>query len=197
MNTLYETSPYFHFITEDFFEKDDLKWILDASNKIITPDTREDCIKKNDRFVQDLKYLDIDFERVVAPFKSLAHAVCEQRYPDLIEKFNGPRYSPVAQMQLNPRGWNYNLVHNDMPSKIFTFTVFLSEYGKGTQIYSGPNKEDYVYTAEWKVNGGMGFVRTEDSWHDFGAPEEHDRLTITYFYRDDAEYRNTKDSAYI
>ena len=104
MYTVYEPSPYFHFITDDFFGKDDLNWILDSSYKVATPKLRENCIKTNNRQVFDLKWHDIDFERVVAPFKSLAHAVCEQRYPDLIEKFKGPRYIPAAQMQFNPRG---------------------------------------------------------------------------------------------
>lgn len=197
MDTVYESSPYFHFITDDFFEKDDLNWILDSSYKIATPKLRKNCIKTNNRQVFDLKWHDIDFERVVAPFKSLAHAVCEQRYPDLIEKFKGPRYIPAAQMQFNPRGWDYNTIHTDLRSKIFTFTVYLSEYGKGTQLFSGPNKEDLVDTVEWKVNRGMGFVRTDDSWHNFGASEEHDRLTITYFYREAEEYKNMKESDYI
>ena len=38
----------------------------------------------------------------------------------------------------------------------------------------------------------MGFIRTENSWHNFGANKKNDRVTITFFYREADEYKKTK-----
>ena len=196
MQIYYEESPYFHFLVDNFYTPDVFSYIYNKSFELVNENTRNHCREKNDRQVLDLMWQDIAWAKVISPFEILAHRVCSEKNPKLLDKLNDPTYGPAAQMQFIPRGWDYNTIHTDIPSKIFTFTVYISKNGKGTQIFSGPNMEDHVKTTDWKQNYGMGFIRTNDSWHNFGALEDHDRVSITFFYRELKEYNKAKGFSY-
>ena len=187
MKIFYESKPYLHFFVENFYSDSEFKEITNELNSLYKPIT-------DDRIVLDLKFVSKKFDLIINPFVTLANLVAESIQPDLLEKFNSDKYIPAAQMQFNPKGWDYGNIHTDIPSKIFTFTVYMSEFGKGTQIFEGPTWDDHVKTAEWVQNGGMGFIRTDDSWHNFGADKKNDRVTITFFYREAEEYKKTKSA---
>lgn len=189
MKIFYESKPYLHFFVENFYSDSEFKEITNELNSLYKPII-------DDRIVLDLKFVSKKFDLIINPFVTLANLVAESIQPDLLEKFNSDKYIPAAQMQFNPKGWDYGNIHTDIPSKIFTFTVYMSEFGKGTQIFEGPTWDDHVKTAKWVQNGGMGFIRTENSWHNFGADKKNDRVTITFFYREADEYKKTK-SIYV
>ena len=189
MKIFYESKPYLHFFVENFYFDSEFKEITNELNSLYKPIT-------DDRIVLDLKFVSKKFDLIINPFVTLANLVAESIQPDLLEKFKSDKYIPAAQMQFNPKGWDYGNIHTDIPSKIFTFTVYMSEFGKGTQIFEGPTWDDHVKTAKWVQNGGMGFIRTENSWHNFGADKKNDRVTITFFYREADEYKKTK-SIYV
>lgn len=196
MQINYEESPYFYFLVDNFYTSEEFSYIYKKSFELVDETTRNHCRQTNHRRVFDLIWEDIAWGKVIHPFETLTQTVCSEKNPKLLEKINSPTYGPAAQMQFIPRGWDYNKPHTDIPSKIFTFTVYISENGKGTQVFSGPNMEDHVKTTDWQQNSGMGFIRTYDSWHNFGALEDHDRVSITYFYREVKEYRETKGYSY-
>lgn len=70
-------------------------------------------------------------------------------------------------------GWSYNKIHSDNPHKVMTFVMAISKTGSGTHLFKNKNSNSYVKTTNWIPNGGNGFIRTENSWHDF------DSLTCT------------------
>lgn len=64
--------------------------------------------------------------------------------------------------------WAYNKIHSDNPKKFVTFIFAISDEGTGTHIYS-TDKSELVKTTNWVQNGGNGFIRADDTWHDFDA----------------------------
>jgi len=65
-------------------------------------------------------------------------------------------------------GWAYDKVHSDNPKKFVTFVLALSEQGTGTKLYTR-DRSTYVKTTDWIRNGGNGFIRQDDTWHDFDS----------------------------
>lgn len=65
--------------------------------------------------------------------------------------------------------WAYNKIHNDNEAKVLTFVMALSDTGTGTHLYKTKNKNTYVKTTKWLVNGGNGFLRSDITWHDFDS----------------------------
>jgi hypothetical protein len=64
--------------------------------------------------------------------------------------------------------WAYDKVHSDNPKKFVTFVLALSDKGTGTHLYSR-DRSTYIKTTDWIKNGGNGFIRKEDTWHDFDS----------------------------
>ncbi len=84
------------------------------------------------------------------------------------------KYSPLAEHEITVQldaikpGWAYNKIHADNPKKWVTFVMALSDEGTGTHLYT-TDQQTLVKTTEWIPNGGNGFIRKEDTWHDFDA----------------------------
>lgn len=64
--------------------------------------------------------------------------------------------------------WGYDRIHSDNPKKFVTFVLALSDEGTGTKLYT-KDRSTYVKTTDWIKNGGNGFIRKEDTWHDFDS----------------------------
>lgn len=62
-------------------------------------------------------------------------------------------------------GFEYH-PHTDIATKIASFVYHVSEQGTGTRLLTR-EKNPSIKTLPWIVNGGGGFVRTENSWHTF------------------------------
>jgi hypothetical protein len=74
----------------------------------------------------------------------------------------------TAQFDNIRPGWAYDKVHSDNPKKFVTFVLALSEQGTGTKLYTR-DRSTYVKTTDWIRNGGNGFIRQDDTWHDFDS----------------------------
>ncbi len=79
-------------------------------------------------------------------------------------------YDITVQLDSIIPNWKYNKIHNDNSKKFVTFVLAISDNGTGTHLYS-QNKKDYIKTTDWIQNGGNGFIRTDNSWHDFDSVE--------------------------
>lgn len=64
--------------------------------------------------------------------------------------------------------WAYDKVHSDNEKKLVTFVMAISDEGTGTHLYS-KDRTTYVKTTNWIQNGGNGFIRKDDTWHDFDS----------------------------
>lgn len=74
----------------------------------------------------------------------------------------------TIQLDTIKPGWAYNKVHSDNEKKYVTFVMAISDTGTGTHLYTC-DKSTYVKTTDWIQNGGNGFIRKDDTWHDFDS----------------------------
>lgn len=74
----------------------------------------------------------------------------------------------VVQFDIIKPGWAYNKIHSDHEKKLVTFVMAISDEGTGTQLYSN-DKSTYIKTTDWIPNGGNGFIRKDNTWHDFDS----------------------------
>ena len=128
MQINYEESPYLHFLVDNFYTSEEFSYIHKKSFELVDENTRNHCRQTNHRRVLDLIWEDIAWGKVIHPFETLAQRVCSEKTPKLLEKINSPTYGPAAQMQFIPRGWDYNNPHTDIPSKIFTYCVYIGKW---------------------------------------------------------------------
>ena len=86
MQIYYEESPYFHFLVDNFYTPDVFSYIYNKSFELVNENTRNHCREKNDRQVLDLMWQDIAWAKVISPFEILAHRVCSEKNPKLLDK---------------------------------------------------------------------------------------------------------------
>ena len=74
----------------------------------------------------------------------------------------------TIQFDIIKPDWSYNKVHSDNPKKFVTFVMAISDEGTGTHLYS-TDRTTFIKTTDWIQNGGNGFIRKDDTWHDFDS----------------------------
>lgn len=90
---------------------------------------------------------------------------------DLCDKIG---YQPLVEHEITVQldsikpGWTYNKIHADNPKKLLTFVMAISTEGTGTHLYT-TDRQTLAKTTDWIPNGGNGFIRKDDTWHDFDA----------------------------
>lgn len=101
------------------------------------------------------------------------------------------------QLELNSIGKDYMYnIHTDLPSKIFSFILQLSDTGNGTNLYSKETIENNGgisnkgirpdKTLPWLVNGGGAFFRGDYTYHSFdNIGHDNPRKSITFILFDD------------
>jgi hypothetical protein len=70
-------------------------------------------------------------------------------------------------------------IHNDVPTKIASLIIGLSDDGNLTEIYGTRRRDSFVYSPDWKPNRGIMFKRSDNSWHKVGEPLGTPRVTLS------------------
>ena len=95
-------------------------------------------------------------------------------------------FNPMFTMTLSyfHKNFNYHRSHTDGVWKLFSSTLYVSpEKNLGTTMTSDRYSEDYL-TVPWRQNRLHCFVRDlENTWHNFKADGESDRVTINFCLR--------------
>ena len=146
------SDPWDYFEVHDFFGNDrDLEYINEFSNDLPSNDWRNMTVVREgavydlllDRMRKLCVEIDFDFDL--------------KNKHDFTVQFDNVRPN-----------WAYDKVHSDNPKKFVTFVLALSDKGTGTHLYSR-DRSTYIKTTDWIKNGGNGFIRKEDTWHDFDS----------------------------
>jgi len=152
MKVIKHSEPWEYFEVHDFFT-DELafEYINQFSKEIPSREPRTMTVLRNGR-VYDL----------------LLDRMCELCREIEFDLDLENKHEFTVQLDNIRPGWAYDKVHSDNPKKFVTFVLALSDSGTGTQLYS-QDRTNYVKTTSWIKNGGNGFIRTDNSWHDFDA----------------------------
>ena len=152
MRVVKHSDPWDYFEVHDFFGNDrDLEYINEFSNDLPSNDWRNMTVVREgavydlllDRMRKLCIEIDFDFDL--------------KNKHDFTVQFDNVRPN-----------WAYDKVHSDNPKKFVTFVLALSDKGTGTHLYSR-DRSTYIKTTDWIKNGGNGFIRKEDTWHDFDS----------------------------
>ena len=152
MRVVKHSDPWDYFEVHDFFGNDrDLEYINEFSNDLPSNDWRNMTVVREgavydlllDRMRKLCVEIDFDFDL--------------KNKHDFTVQFDNVRPN-----------WAYDKVHSDNPKKFVTFVLALSDKGTGTHLYSR-DRSTYIKTTDWIKNGGNGFIRKEDTWHDFDS----------------------------
>lgn len=152
MRVIKHTDPWDWFEVHDFFGNDrDFEYINDFSNDLPSNDWR------NMTVVREGAVYDLLLDRM--------RKLCREINFDLDLK---NKHDFTVQFDNIRPNWAYDKVHSDNPKKFVTFVLALSDKGTGTHLYSR-DRSTYIKTTDWIRNGGNGFIRKDDTWHDFDS----------------------------
>ena len=99
------------------------------------------------------------------------HDILARAMYKLLDKIE---YGPLAEHEITVQldaikpGWAYDKIHADNPKKWVTFVMAISDEGTGTHLYT-TDRQTLAKTTDWIPNGGNGFIRRDNTWHDFDA----------------------------
>ena len=149
MKVIQHSKPWEHFEVHDFLDSSDFNSIkIYAESLPLNADRTMNVLRSG--YVHDIL--------ARAMYKLLGVI----KYTPLVE------HEITVQLDAIKPGWAYNKIHADNPKKWVTFVMAISDQGTGTQLYT-KDQQTLVKTTDWIPNGGNGFIRKEDTWHDFDA----------------------------
>lgn len=144
-------SPWQHFVVSDFVNQDTHS-VVSNLHEQLTGNPTTGCRKTVtfDGQVEEAIYSDLK-----ASFLSLLNEV----------GLNNIKGNVVVEFDALGTDYKYH-PHTDIGIKLVSFVYHVSEQGSGTKLLA--NKDGPVIkTLPWVVNGGGGFIRTNNSWHTF------------------------------
>lgn len=149
MNIIKHKKPWEHFEVHNFLDTHNFNSVkMFAKNLTVT----------NDRSMKVLRTGDI--------YSILSDAM--RMFCNSISYCPPADHEITVQLDAIKPGWAYNKVHTDNPKKWVTFVMAISETGTGTHLYS-KDRQSLIKTTNWIPNGGYGFIRKNNTWHDFDA----------------------------
>jgi len=98
-------------------------------------------------------------------FKNIIIDFCEHINCDITNKYF------LLEHSICSPNYKYNRIHTDNPNKLLTFVYYLSDDNFGTKLYKEKTIESKFKYSNWSKNGGMAFIRNENTFHDFEANE--------------------------
>lgn len=120
--------------------------------------------KRHKNFVENSNPVYQIFKKVIVDFCNQIDFKTTGKYFLLENSICGPKFK-------------YNSIHQDNENKALTMVFYLSESNLGTKLFSGKTSDTFVRYSNWVQNGGMAFVRTHETYHDF---ESNDKLRKTF-----------------
>ena len=149
MKVIQHSEPWEHFEVHDFLDSSDFNSIkIYAESFQLNADRTMNVLRSG--YVHDILA------------RAMYKLLDEIKYTPLVE------HEITVQLDAIKPGWAYNKIHADNPKKWVTFVMAISDQGTGTQLYT-KDQQTLVKTTDWIPNGGNGFIRKEDTWHDFDA----------------------------
>ena len=67
-------------------------------------------------------------------------------------------------------------IHTDVKEKKYSFVLYVGKTGSGTKLYD--KNKNLVKVCDWEMNGGIGFARSDYSFHSYDSEEKEIRKTI-------------------
>ena len=193
------TDPYSHWILHDVFTQDTVDAICDLPFDAPRMDYSKGARAANN----DMRsYFDPGRREEFAVCQEVAEGFQDPETVNRIEKMCGidlsGSYLRLEFAQDRDGFWLHP--HKDISVKRLSLLVYLSDAPEGedwgTDIYSGPNEDDYFGPTPHKQNRALVFVPGADTWHGF----RHKKITgvrqtlIVNFVSDD--WRATHELAY-
>jgi hypothetical protein len=162
MNVTYKIEPWPHYEIENFLDSETFNQILDYANTHNVEDG-----KRINKFIghEKLNFL----QQSKNTFSKLLNEVGVEHTIDKIR---------VEFSACGP-GYVYG-IHADGDYKTFTFVLNISPTGTGTRVYTENRPEAFVKECEWIQNGGIAFIRTDNSWHSYRNELEVPRYSMNF-----------------
>ena len=165
------SDPWEHFFVEEFLSDEELLLALEL--------------------VKDVNSL--PYQRQVL---TIQNYILVDKFKLLLKELNinlTERYK--IHLEINTVGVDYEYqIHTDLPEKVFSFVLQLSEKGNGTRLYSKEKifkdttllkNIDPDKTIPWGVNSGVGFFRGDHTYHSFdNLYQDKCRKSITFILVD-------------
>lgn len=149
MRVVRHDNPWDHFEVHDFLDPAEFNSVkIFAENQPVISDRTMTVLRSG--YVHDILA------------RAMYKLLDEIKYSALME------HEITVQLDAIKPGWAYDKIHSDNPKKWVTFVMAISDEGTGTQLYT-KDQQTLVKTTDWIPNGGNGFIRREDTWHDFDA----------------------------
>ena len=159
--------PWQHYIIDDFLDQHDFSLVYDHCNQYTNLKTeREQHWYDKESEIYDLFYF------------YAYHFISKI---DQIKKVD--KYNFQCERSICAPEYDYNEIHVDAKGKVFSIVLYVSNHGRGTEIYSLPTRSSFQKIVEWKQNRAFAFFRSDKSWHNFANIGVHfPRVTINSFF---------------
>jgi len=110
--------------------------------------------------------------RIVSAYNQEIKDIFDFRFKKFLDSIDLDYSSPSRffqyklSIQSPDTGWN--LIHEDLPPKVYNLMIHISKTGVGTVLYTSKNINSFVKYTDWIPNGGQGWDVDYDSgyWHD-------------------------------
>lgn len=159
--------PWQHYIVDDFLDKHDFSLVFDHCNQYINLKTE-----------REQHWYDKDSE-IYNLFNFYAY--------NFLTKINQlhrvKKYNFQCERSICAPGYDYDQIHVDAISKVFSIVLYVSDHGRGTEIYASLDRSSFLKIIEWKQNRAIAFFRSDKSWHNFANINiPFPRVTINSFF---------------
>jgi len=176
------TMPFDHYIIDDFFSDETFSVLRDffdkTNEKISFIDKRKyDMFSFNIDHIEELPeiYHEENKENVKILRKQIPSTV------SLVANKLDLSLEKVGTWQANfartSKGYE-SKIHLDTTWKVYSFVVYVGDKGDGTELYTGPNEEDFYTRVEWKPNRAILFQRSTETWHRVKNYLDDDRFAL-------------------
>lgn len=97
----------------------------------------------------------------------VVHSILKANFLSLLDEFGLHNIKGNVFIEFDALGADYKYhSHTDIDTKLVSFVYHVSERSSGTKLMANENGP-VIKTLPWIVNGGGGFIRTNNSWHTF------------------------------
>lgn len=179
MKIEYEINPWEYHTIKDFFSDDEYKQVHDYMYSLPVYDEghmlfefEPDNNYPEPKIITRISNAGPFITKVVSVFDENINEIFDRRFKELLDNLgiDWQKESRFFQHKLSIQAPNtgWNLIHEDLPPKVYNLMIHISETGVGTVLYTDKTPDSYVKQTDWIPNGGQGWDIFYDSgyWHD-------------------------------
>ena len=187
MKVVVNKEPFTHYDVKDFLTTEDFSVVYNYMEKLENPlkpfSNFVDCfyikssknIGKKRKTNSTLKTLQQETFTPTSDEKNVC-AILQKTFIRFLKEINMP-HSSIFGFEFARQSKKYKYeIHTDKIEKKYSFVLYVSKTGSGTKLYD--KNKNLVKVCDWGMNGGIGFVRSDYSFHSYDSQEKEIRKSI-------------------